>query len=105
MKRGRLLKHVNHTRIYSWNQPVQSNEGKVWYSMKQREYLMGLIAWLSYKESDTPPTTPPRPYSCLSGCNNTLIQTEIHCAVRGICTEKPKTYNKNIKKVHDTVCP
>ena len=69
---------------------VQSNEGKVSYTMIQGEYLMGLIAWLSYKESDTPPTTPPRPYSCLSGCNNTLIQTEIQCAVRGVAPRSLK---------------
>jgi len=37
-----MFAYVNHTQIHSWNQPVQSNEGKVSCSTKQREPLMGL---------------------------------------------------------------
>ena len=37
-----IFAYVNHARFRSWNQPVQSNEGKVSCSRKQREPLMGL---------------------------------------------------------------
>ena len=35
--------YVNHTQIYSWNQPVPSIEVKVLCSRNQREPLMGLV--------------------------------------------------------------
>ena len=34
--------YVNHVRIRCWNQPVLTNEGKVVYTGKHREPLMGL---------------------------------------------------------------
>jgi len=37
-----LFAYVNHAQICSWNQPVLSNEGKVYCSRKQRELLIKL---------------------------------------------------------------
>ena len=36
-----MCAYVNHAWIQSWEQPVLSNEGKVSYSRKQQEFLLG----------------------------------------------------------------
>ena len=48
--------YVNHDRIRSWNQPVLSNEGKVYCSRKQRELLKGLKLTTDRHPSTTRPT-------------------------------------------------
>jgi len=40
VKQG-LLASVNHAQICSWNQPVLSNDGRVYCLRKQREPLIG----------------------------------------------------------------
>jgi len=37
-----MFAYVNQTRISSWNQPVLSNEGKVSFTKKQWDLLLGL---------------------------------------------------------------
>ena len=48
-----MFAYVNHARLPSWNQLVLSNEGKVSFSRKQRQPLMGL----KFATDTHPPST------------------------------------------------